>query len=349
MKKRSLLAALLAGVMALGLCACGGSSEPAASGGEDGEEAHVVLKLGHMKAEGSSTDLDIKDFCAKVTEESGGTIEFEVYPSSTLGDYSTMVERMGIGDVDMMMGSITGNLDKRMSVWNTPYLARNWDEAREIFKQDGIIVTRMKEMAEENDFRILGLYPMYFSGIGLSKAPTGDITKLEKQNIKIRIPNAAAWEAMGTAFGFMTTPLNYSDIFTSMQTGVVDGTIGVGAEGLYSDFRDLIKYYLPVNAHVEAQWLCVGQPTWDKLSENQREILAKNVEEFEASRWETAEAAQAEYEQKLADLGVEVSTFTPEDYALFAKTMREQTWDIAHEEYGDELYNEMLDVVAQFD
>ena len=97
MKKRSLLAALLAGVMALGLCACGGSSEPAASGGEDGEEAHVVLKLGHMKAEGSSTDLDIKDFCAKVTEESGGTIEFEVYPSSTLGDYSTMVERMGIG------------------------------------------------------------------------------------------------------------------------------------------------------------------------------------------------------------------------------------------------------------
>lgn len=73
------------------------------------------------------------------------------------------------------------------------------------------------------------------------------------------------------------------------------------------------------------------------------------MEEFEASRWETAEAAQAEYEQKLADLGVEVSTFTPEDYALFAKTMREQTWDIAHEEYGDELYNEMLDVVAQFD
>ena len=38
MKKRSLLAALLAGVMALGLCACGGSSEPAASGGEDGED-----------------------------------------------------------------------------------------------------------------------------------------------------------------------------------------------------------------------------------------------------------------------------------------------------------------------
>ena len=51
-----------------------------------------------------------------------------------------------------------------------------------------------------------------------------------------------------------------------MQTGIVDGAIGAGAEGYYSNFKDLIKYYLPLNDHFEMWYLYINKGVWDDLS-----------------------------------------------------------------------------------
>lgn len=348
---KKLITLLLAGAMVFSLAACGNTaSEPeetedtaaAETTVDASEDEHVVLKLGHMRADGSSLDLDVEAFCAAVTEASGGSIEFEIYPSSSLGDYTAMIERMGLGDVDMMLASIGATLDPRMVIGYTPYLVTTWEQARHAYRDDGVIVTTTADLAMENDFRILSLYPMYFGGIGMAKEPTADITKAEAQGMKIRIPATNSWDALATSLGFLPTPMNYSDIFTALQTGVIDGTIGGGAEGYYSDFKDVIKYYMPIQDHFEMQWLCVGQPTWDKLSENQREVLTACAKDMQAQRWETAEAAQAEYEQKLADYGITVYEYTDEELAGMAAACADSVAAVCVQDYGEELYAALL-------
>ena len=343
---KRVLSILLAAMMlftVLSLSACGSAGEGETAGETAStEEEHFVFKIGHMRAEGSPTDLDVEEFCQKVTEQTNGTIEFEIYPASSLGDYTAMIERMALGDVDMMLATIGVSLDSRMNCWTIPYLAKNWDEAREIFKDDGLIVQTMSEICLDNDFRILGTYPMYFGGIALAKEPKADITAMEDQGLKIRIPATETYEAMAATFGFMSTPLNYSDIFTSLQTGVIDGTIGGGAEGYYNEFRDLLKYYLPVNDHFELQFLCVGSSTWDKLSDNQKEVLTTCAAELEAKRWEDAETSQANYEQMLADAGITVMEFTDEELAGFAEAVRAAVEPYARQELGDELYDQIM-------
>ena len=75
-------------------------------------------------------------------------------------------------------------------------------------------------------------------------------------------------ELTGQALGYISTPLAFSEAFTAMQTGIVNGVLGSGAEGYYSSFRDLTKFYLPVNSHFEMWFLYVSEASWKKLSDN---------------------------------------------------------------------------------
>lgn len=354
---KKILAIVLALVMVFSLAACGSSNNSSAGSADQGsseapapaqtEDKEVTLKLGHMRAEGSPTDADVKEFAQRVEEQTNGTVKIEIYANSTLGDYTAMVERMGVGDVDMMLAAIGTALDQRFAVPTVPYLVSTWEEAKTVFGEGSLVLECQRGGAQANDFDIIGTYPMYFGGIGLAKPMTADITNFEKQGIKIRVPAIAAFDALATEFGFMGTPLNYSDIFTSMQTGVVDGTIGGGAEGYYNDFRELLNQYLCVNDHFEMQWLCLADATLEKLSENQLAILKENAKWLEEKRWAEAEESQAKFEQMLADEGIDVVRFTDEELEAFKNHMRENMWGTTmREALGDDLYTQVCDMIG---
>ncbi|MEI8634008.1 hypothetical protein P4S72_21830 [Vibrio sp. PP-XX7] len=58
--------------------------------------------------------------------------------------------------------------------------------------------------------------------------------------------------------GYIGSPLPFSEAFTAVQTGVVDGVIGSGAEGYYASFRDVTKTYIPLNTHFEFWYLMIN-------------------------------------------------------------------------------------------
>ncbi|GAB1486511.1 hypothetical protein MASR2M79_15610 [Aminivibrio sp.] len=83
------------------------------------------------------------------------------------------------------------------------------------------------------------------------------------KNIKIRVPPIRSFELCATALGYQATPVPWSDTFTAMQTGIVDGAIGGGAEGYFANFRDLAKYYIAVNDHFECWFLYMNSEVWN--------------------------------------------------------------------------------------
>jgi|GEM_PF-3756970 len=110
-----------------------------------------------------------------------------------------------------------------------------------------------------------------------------------------------------------------SEAFTAVQTGVVDGVVGSGAEGYYAAFRDGTTTYVPVNTHFEVWYMIINSGTLAELSDADRAVLETAAVAFEAKRWETAEADQGAFEQKLAENGASIVSLSDAELAATRK------------------------------
>lgn len=339
MKKFFALLIVLA--MLVSLAACGGSNEVV----EQNEEQTVKLSLAHIRPVGSSADLAIKAFAEEATELSGGTLEFEIYPASQLGDYTTVQERVGIGDVDMQIASLGSNMDKVFAMSNAAYLCSTWDDAKKMFSEGSPLIEIYKEKLAEYNMTYLASYPLYFGGIALNVDPVDPTNPQAHSGIKIRVPSMTTFEKTATTLGYLATPLPSSEMFTSVQTGVVDGAIGAGAEMYYGNLSGLVKYYLPINDHFEQWYMYINTDKWNSLSDNQCNAIQTAAKNMQEARWKVAEAETSEYEQKLRDSGAVVVEYTDKQLSEFANIVREAVWPVIAEEYGSEYFESVVDSI----
>lgn len=345
---KKLLALVLAMTMILALTACGGgntggsdngggsASGSGSAGGDSSGDETVTLSLAHIRPVDSPSDLAIRAFAEEATELSGGSIQFEIYPANQLGDYTIVQERVSIGDVDMQIASLGSNMDEFFAMSNAAYLCATWDEARKVFAEDSPIVSLYTEKLAKYNMTYLTNYPLYFGGISLNVDAVDPTNPNAKSGIKIRVPSMTTFEKTATTLGYLATPLPSSEMFTAVQTHVVDGAIGAGAEMYYGNLSGLNKYYLPINDHFECWWMYINTDRWNSLSDNQRNALQTAARHMNEARWEVAEAETKEYEDKLAESGCIVVEYTDEQLAEFAAVVREAVWPVISEEYGTE-------------
>ncbi len=337
---KKFLALLLVSTMLVSLAGCGGGDVKSSAEGET-----VMLSLAHIRPEESSADIAIKNFAKEATELSDGTIQFDIYPASQLGDFTTVQERVSIGDVDMQIASLGSNMDKVFAMSNSAYLCSNWDEAKQVFGPESPLIKIYKEKLADYNMTYLASYPLYFGGIALNKDPIDPTNPHAKSGIKIRVPSMTTFEKTATTLGYLATPIPASDMYTSIQTGVCDGAIGAGAEMYYGNLSGLVKYYLPINDHFEQWYMYINTDKWNSLTDKQREAIQTAAQHMQEKRWNEAEAETAEYEQKLKDSGTIIVEYTDEQLQEFADVVREAVWPVIEEEYGVENFKAVTDSI----
>ena len=339
MKKR-LLAILLIIVIAIMPIMTACSSEETGGNAEGIQER--IFKIGHIRPDGSSADLNVKKFGEALKAASDGKLGLEIYPASQLGDYTVVQERVGIGDVEMQISPLGTNMDNGFGISNAPYIVENWEQANEIFSSEGELVKAMADLLEEYGIKYLAAYPLYFGGVALMEEPDSPEDVDVPKNMKIRVPAMKSYELSAEALGYQATPLAWSDTFTSLQTGVVEGAIGAGAEGYYSNFKDLIKYYLPLNDHFEMWYLYMNLELWESLSTEEQEIIQEAATDLEENRFKEAEAETAEYEALMEDEGITIIRFSDEELKAFADKHREEVWPEIKSDFGEELFDSVV-------
>ena len=343
MKKRLLAMLLVTMMMILPIMTgcSSGETKPSANAGGATEVKERTFKLGHIRPENSSADLNVKFFKEELAKASEGKLNVEIYPASQLGDYTVVQERVSIGDVEMQIAPLATNMNKGFGISNAPYVVENWEQAKTVYSSDGELVKSMAELLEENGIKYLAAYPLYFGGIALIDEPASPGDANVPKNIKIRVPAMKSFELTADALGYLATPLAWADTFTSMQTGIVDGAIGAGAEGYYSNFRDLIKYYLPLNDHFEMWYLYMNLELWNKLSAEEQRIILETAKALEVKRFNEAEAEESEYISKLEAEGITIIEFTDAELKAFAEKCRENVWPKIKADFGAELFDKI--------
>ena len=325
MKMRRIFAVAVMLVIVSGLVFAGGQGEQ-------------TWKVGHVRPQGTSTDTDLKAFTEAVADATDGQVTIDVFPASQLGNYTVVQERVGIGDVEMQLAPASVGVTKALGITSAPYLVTNWEDAQEVFAWGGDLMNAVEELFAGENIKVLAQYPKYFGGIALAEEPADPTNPRANQGLKIRVPGIKSFELTATALGYQATPIPFSEAFTAMQTGIVDGVIGSGAEGYWASFRDLTEYYLPVNSHFEMWFLYVNEDLWNRLSPELQDQVMTAAREMEEARWATAPGETRSYEEQLAGNGATIIEFSDADRAAIAEKVRAEVWPEIEDEYGAELF-----------
>jgi len=305
-----------------------------------------TLKMSHVRPQDATVDVELRAFAKSVSEATGGEVEIQLFPASALGDYTAVQERISVGALDMATQPAAAAADRRMQISSFPYLAETWAQARKIYGPDGVVRNTMTGLYAEQNITMLAAYPVYFGGISLNVANPNPAST-EPNGIKVRVPGIKSFQLTGEALGYIPSPIPFSEAFTAVQTGVVDGVIGSGAEGYYASFRDVTKTYIPANTHFEVWYMIISDESFAALSENDQAALKDQAAAFEATRWEVAEADQTRNEQRLIDdLGTTVAKLSDADLAAMSAKVRAAVWPTVLEDVGADWGQAILDQVS---
>ena len=349
---------ILAVVMVVGLLAgCGSNTAPAsepatsaapadnaaAAAPAAAEEQSVVLRINNDYAESSPSGQLLADFCQRVYDATDGTVTVKPYYSGALGDYVTVFEEVSKGSIDMSFNSIPVTFGEVFGITSLPYLTSTWDDVEKVYAVGGYLDTTMKELCSGVGVELLGLYMVGAGGLATNKMPANWETWGAKHDILIRVPNSDLHRIPMEAMGYNTQGINWAELFTAMQTGVIDGFVGGHAPTCYEQFRDVIKYYIQINNFFESAGISINKAKFESLSERQQNALR------EAAVWAfnesiaRGEEEENEYMDLMTEYGIEVIKPDPSILADWAKKCREEVWPQLKESIGnDEIYEGLV-------
>ncbi len=309
MKKNRFLALLLAGMMCLGLAACG--SEPAPGEGEGNDDAAgngeaVVLKLGTTVNEEDSFQVAAEKFAELVEERTEGAYKIEIHPNGALGDERTMLESMQMGTGTLDLGIITSgpfvNFSADMGVLDMPFLFSSNEDGYKIL--DGEIGKDLLKSLESSNLKGLAYAERGFRNLTNSVRPVEKADDVK--DLKIRVMENEVYTASFKAMGVNAVPMAWNDALTGLQQNTIQGQenpINV----IYSYKLWESQKYATLTRHAYASAIItMSLDTYNSLPEDVQKIFdeaAQEAAEYERN-W-TAEH-EAEQLQAMKDNGMEV-------------------------------------------
>jgi TRAP-type C4-dicarboxylate transport system substrate-binding protein len=307
----------------------------------------ATWKISHVRPQGTAIDTDLTWFSDTLKQATNGKITTKIYPASALGDYTVVQERVGLGAIDMACQPPASAADKRFQVVYFPYMVKNWEQAKNNYAPGAPLRDTVAKLYADQGIHLLAAWPVYFGGISMNREPVAPGNPDASKGIKLRVPPMKTFQLLADTTGYMGTPIPFSDAFTAVQTGVVDGVIGAGAEGYYASFRDVTKYYIPANTHFEVWYLIINKELFDKLKPEQKKQLQEVAAQFESRRWESAKADQAANEKRLADFGAKIVKISDAEIEATAKKIKEKVWPVVLEDVGAEWGNSVLKSIVE--
>jgi tripartite ATP-independent transporter DctP family solute receptor len=276
--------------MLLGLCALALTATPALS-------ADMVLRFGHVGKPGSLFDLSAQEFARRANEKLGDKAEVQVFGSSQLGNDTELLQKLKLGQVTFSLpSSVMSSVAPEFGVFEMPYIIQSRDHIRRVSEQ--MLDDVFQPAAERNGFQILAFWENGFRHITNNVRPINKPSDLE--GVKLRTPKGAWRVKMFKAYGANPTPMAFSDVFTALKTGVIDGQENPYAQIASAKFQEVQKY-LSITGHVYTPgYILVGKNKFESLPADVQAALQEAALETQEYVYETAARLEEELLKEIA-------------------------------------------------
>ena len=265
----------------------------------------MVFKAADVHPPGYPTVVAVENMGKKITAATEGRITFQMFPNSVLGGEKEMIEQTQVGAIQILRTSLgpVGPVVPEVNVFNMPFVFRDIKHMRAVI--DGPIGQELLDKISASPARMIGLAWMDGGSRSLyTKKPVRKPEDLKGQ--KIRMMGNPLFVDTMNAMGGNGISMGYGEVFTALQTGVIDGAEN-NPPSLYTanHFKAGAKYYTQTNHLIIPEILVMSKVTWDKLSAADQAVVKKAAREAQLEQRQLWDAAVADYTAKLKAEGVE--------------------------------------------
>lgn len=261
MAKKS-VAMVLATVMAVSMGVAGASTVQA--------DASVTLKLAHADNETSIFHQGATAFKEKVEELSGGNMTVDIFPNGQLGTLADAAAgiQMGTLDIAPVSSTVLANFAPSIAVYDLPFIIENYEHAYKTL--DGEVGEALAAELEANGMLCKGWWTMGFRNTTTSK----DVESIDDlKGLKIRTQNSEVQMAIFSALGVDPTPMDFSELFTALQQGTVDGQENPYVNILQSNIYEVNDTIVETEHVFQVAGFLVSPKTYEGLTEEQQKII----------------------------------------------------------------------------
>ncbi|WP_375259705.1 TRAP transporter substrate-binding protein [Citreimonas sp.] len=266
----------------------------------------VTLRSSDTHPEGYPTVMAVEAMGEMIEERTDGRICVEVFHSAQLGQEKDTIEQTQFGVIDLNRVSMGpfNNIIEETQVVSLPYIFRSVDHMHKVM--DGEIGDEILAAFEDHDLVGLAYYDGGSRSFYNSEKPIQSIDDLA--GMKFRVMQSDIFVDMVDALGANATPMPYGEVYSSIQTGVIDGAENNWPSYESSGHYEVAKYYTLDQHLIVPEVLVMSKMSWDKLSPEDQEIVRQAAKESVPIMREAWQAREAESEQLVRDAGVEVIT-----------------------------------------
>jgi tripartite ATP-independent transporter DctP family solute receptor len=284
---------------------------------------NLVLKMALGDPKDSEMGVVGETFKKYVEEKSGGAIEVQTFYSGALGDETETIHNVRRGTLDLTCVGIANTVPfvKELGMLTLPYMFNNLDEV--VAATNGESAEILADYALKGGFRPLTWTYTDFRYISNAKRP---ITKMaDIQGLKFRVPQSAVLLASYKSWGASPVPISWSETFTALQQGVVDGQCYgyIGFKAMKFNEANQ-KYVTEIHYTYQLQPLIMSERVFKKMTPEQQQLMveAGKAAQDAVLKYQIEESSQAK--EELVKLGVVVSQLENEDD--WRKAAVEKVW-----------------------
>lgn len=356
MKKRNLVMVLAA---ALTLTACSGNDgetqaaadqntaandvaeESAETGTSAASGETITLRLSNNQPDGNCTTIAVEWFADQVRERTDGRINIEVYNNGTLGDAVSCMEQAQYGGMDIVKADLStiSNFVDDYNALMMPYIYNDTEHFWEVHGGNiGMGILRGEEMKEK---KLYGL-TYYDGGTRCFYNTKKEIRHpSDMEGMLVRVQESELMMSMVEALGAQAVATAYSEVYSALQTGVVEAAENSIVNYLDQSHYEVAPYFVEDHHTRSADILVMSEITREKLSEEDLKIIddtALESWEYQKELWAEAEETSR---QKLLESNVTITELTAEELAKFQDACKSIWYD-----YADGKYTDLVDQIV---
>ena len=276
-----------------------------------------------------------KEMAAAILKDTNGRFEIKVFPSSQLGSDTDTLSQLRSGAVEFftLSGLILSTLVPAASINGMGFAFKDYDAVWKAMDGDlGAYVRGQIQKA--------GLVPMEkiwdngFRQTTTSNRPIN--TPDDLKGLKLRVPPSPLWTSMYKAFDSAPASINFNEVYSALQTKIVDGQENPLAIIATAKLNEVQKYCSLTNHMWDGFWFLANRRAWERLPADVRDIATKHINAAGVKEREDVAKLTTGLEKELAGKGL---AFNTPDPAPFREKLRSagfyKEW---HGKYGDEAW-----------
>ena len=221
-------------------------------------------------------NLRAKEAADKIKQETNGRVEIQIFPNNQLGSDTDMLSQVRSGGVEFFTLSplILSTLVPNASISGIGFAFPNYDTVWKAM--DGELGAYVRGQITKANLVVMDkIWDNGFRQITSSNKPIQ--TPDDLKGFKIRVPVSPLWTSMFSAFGSAPASINFAEVYTALQTKVVDGQENPLAIISTAKLFEVQKFVSMTNHMWDGFWFLANRRAWERLPEDLRAVVAKHL------------------------------------------------------------------------